>query len=427
MAKDKKNANNIVDISKSKAKRLERQKEVATAKRKKLISTTIGITIVSVIALIVVIALGKEIYLMAIRTTSNSNFSAGLTEDGKIEGVDVMSAITLADYENIQIPAEEVNATAEEVDEEIKSNLESYKELNADANLIIADGDVVNIDYVGTIDGVEFEGGNSNGEGYDLTIGSNSFIDDFEQQLIGHKPGENVTVDVTFPEDYSSAEVAGKDASFAVTIHGIMTVPELTDAFVAENFAETEGVSTAAEYRAKIEKDFYEQHLEEYLTKYVVDNSTVNSYPKSYLKSVKAAQKYNDEYMLEYYNQMFASYGMSAYKNLWDIRGEEINNELAYEKELAQRAKDTVKASLVYQAIYEKAGLTVDAEEEAVEATEVIETEVVEATEVTETESATTAETSETTETEVEDTMAGYNAQMNIQQAVIDYLMEMYK
>ena len=423
MAKDKKNANNIVDISKSKAKRLERQKEVAAAKRKKMISTTIGIGIVSVIALIVVWALGKQVYLMATRTTSNSDFSAGLTEDGKIEGVDVMSAITLADYENIQIPAEEVKATTEEVDEKIKSNLESYKELNEDTSLAIADGDVVNIDYVGTIDGVEFEGGNSNGEGYELTIGSNSFVDDFEQQLIGHKPGENVTVDVTFPDDYSSADVAGKDASFAVTIHGIMTVPELTDTFVAENFAESEGVSTAADYRAKVENDFYEQHLEEYLTKYIVDNSTVNSYPKNYLKNVKGIEKYNDEYMMEYYNQMFASYGMAAYQNVWDIRGEEIKDEFSYEIELNQRAKDTVKANLVYQAIYEKAGLTVEAEE-----AEAVETEVISATEGAETEVATTTETAETAETQtVEDTMAGYNAQMDIQLAVIDYLMEMYK
>ncbi|MGH2152888.1 FKBP-type peptidyl-prolyl cis-trans isomerase, partial [Enterococcus faecalis] len=81
------------------------------------------------------------------------------------------------------------------------------------------DGDEVNIDFVGTIDGVEFEGGNSNGAGYNLTIGSNSFLVDFEQQLIGHKPGENLTVEATFPEDnQNDATVAGKDASFAVTI-----------------------------------------------------------------------------------------------------------------------------------------------------------------------------------------------------------------
>ena len=419
MAKDKKNANESTNISKSKAKRMERQKEVAAAKRKKRISTTIGICIVAAIVLIVALALGKQVYLMAIRTTSNSDLSAGLTAEGKIEGVDAMSALTLVDYENIQIPAEEVAATAEEVDAEITSTLEEYKELNEDTSLVIADGDVVNIDYIGTIDGVEFEGGNSNGEGYDLTIGSNSFVDDFEQQLIGHKPGEEVTVDVTFPEDYDGAEVAGKDASFAVTIHGIMITPELTDEFVAENFAETDGVSTAAEYRAMVENDFYEQHLEEYLDNYIVDNSTVNSYPKDYLNIVKSTQKYNDEYMMQYYNQMFSSYGMSAYENVWETRGEEITDELSYEKELTQRAKDAVKANLVYQAIYEKAGLSVESDE-----AEITETEVVEGTET----AATETEAAETTETEsAEDMMAAYNAQLDIQQAVMDYLMEMYK
>ena len=126
--------------------------------------------------------------------------------------------------------------------------------------------------------------------------------------------------------------------------------------------------------------------------------------------------------MLDYYNQMFSAYGM-VYENVWDVRGEEIKDEFDYEKELAQRAKDTVKANLVYQAIYEKAGLTVEAEE-----AEAVETEAAPATEVTETEAATTDETSETAETEAaEDTMAGYNAQIDIQDAVIDYLMEMYK
>ena len=187
MAKDKKNANSNTDISKSKAKRMERQKEVSKQRRQKRTSKTIGIVIAAAIILVVALAAGKQIYLMAIRTTSNSNLSEGLTAEGKIEGVDVNSALTLVDYENIQIPAEEVAATAEEVDEQINSTLEEHKGLNEDTNLVIADGDVVNIDYVGTIDGVEFEGGNSNGEGYDLTIGSNSFIDDFEQQLIGQK------------------------------------------------------------------------------------------------------------------------------------------------------------------------------------------------------------------------------------------------
>lgn len=324
------------DVSKSKAKREARRKQVEKEKRQKRVSRTIGYLVTAVIALAIVAVVGRQLYILSIRTTPGTDYSAGLTDDGKIENADMSTAVTLADYKNISVPEDEVAATAEEVDEQINTMLESYKELNTDPNLVIADGDEVNIDYVGTVDGVEFEGGNSGGAGYDLVIGSGSFVDDFEQQLIGHKPGDEVTVDVTFPEDYNE-EMAGKDASFAVTIHGIQTVPELTDEFVAENLSETEEVSTAAEYRTKVEQDFRKEHLSEYLTNYVVENTTINSYPKSYVKAVKSLLKNGDQ-------------------------GTEIDNEIEYEKELTQRAEEIVKEAMVYQAIFEDAGLVFDAD-----------------------------------------------------------------
>ena len=337
MAKNKTTqANAGTEVSKSKAKREERRKQVQKAKREARAARIAGIAVALIVGAAIVVVVGKQLYIMAIRTTPGTEYSAGLTADGKIENADMATALTLADYKNISVPEDEVAATAEEVDEKINTTLESYKELNTDTNLVIADGDEVNIDYVGTVDGVEFEGGNSGGAGDDLVIGSGSFVDDFEQQLIGHKPGEEVTVDVTFPEDYDE-EMAGKDASFAVTIHGIQKAPELTDEFVAENLAETEEVSTAAEYRAKVEKEFREEHLREYLMNYVVENSTVNSYPKRYVKAVKSLLKNGDQ-------------------------GMEIDDEIEYEKELTQRAEESVKETMVYQAIFEDAGLVFDAE-----------------------------------------------------------------
>ena len=92
---------------------------------------------------------------------------------------------------------------------------------SASTSLTIEDGDTVNIDYVGSIDGVEFEGGNTKGNGADLVIGSHTYIDDFEEQLIGHHPGDSVDVTVTFPEDYGKDELNGKEALFKVTINGI--------------------------------------------------------------------------------------------------------------------------------------------------------------------------------------------------------------
>ena len=92
---------------------------------------------------------------------------------------------------------------------------------STDTSLTVEDGDTVNDDYVGTVDGVEFDGGSTEGMGTDLVIGSGSYIDDFEEQLIGAHPGETVEVNVTFPDDYYSTDMAGKDAVFTVTINGI--------------------------------------------------------------------------------------------------------------------------------------------------------------------------------------------------------------
>ena len=93
--------------------------------------------------------------------------------------------------------------------------------LLTDTSLEVKDGDTVNIDYVGSIDGVEFAGGNTQGMGTQLVIGSHSYIDDFEEQLIGHKVGEEVDVLVTFPEDYGKDDLNGKEALFKVVINGI--------------------------------------------------------------------------------------------------------------------------------------------------------------------------------------------------------------
>ncbi len=95
------------------------------------------------------------------------------------------------------------------------------KTLQTKSSLEVKDGDTVNIDYVGRIDGVAFEGGNTKGQGADLTIGSGTYIDDFEEQLIGSHPGDEVKVTVTFPENYGNIELNGKEAVFDVVVNGI--------------------------------------------------------------------------------------------------------------------------------------------------------------------------------------------------------------
>ncbi len=102
-----------------------------------------------------------------------------------------------------------------------ESDASGSSTLSTDTSLTVEDGDTVNIDYVGSVDGVEFDGGSTNGQGTDLTIGSGLYIDDFEEQLIGSHPGDTVEVNVTFPDDYSSEDLQGQDALFEVTINGI--------------------------------------------------------------------------------------------------------------------------------------------------------------------------------------------------------------
>lgn len=372
-------ADESTGVSKSKAKRETRRKQIQRAKREAGAARILWTAVAVVIALGILFVAGRQLYILAIRTTPGTDYSAGLSDDGRIADADMAAMVALADYKNISVPEDEVAATEEEVEGEITSMLESHKELSTDENLEIADGDEVNIDYVGTVDGVEFEGGNSGGAGYDLTIGSGTFVDDFEQQLIGHKPGEEVSVEVTFPEDYNE-EMAGKDAVFAVTINGIQVTPELTDTFVAENLADTEEVSTAAEYRAKVENNFYQEHLRDYLTTYVLENSTINSYPRKYVKATKSILKNSDE-----------SSGM------------ETEDEIAYEKELTQRAEEEVKETMVYQAVFEDAGLSFDADAFNAEQVESMGEEYV--------------------------TMygAGYLAQGEIRQMAIDYLVGLYQ
>ena len=355
MAKQKKAQDSAgIEVSKSKAKREERRKEVQKARRDARVARITGIAVVAAAALLILAVVGRQLYILAIRTTPGTDYSAGLTEDGRIENADMATAVTLADYKNISVPEEEVAATEEEIENSINSTLESHKELVTDETLVIADGDEVNIDFVGTVDGVEFEGGNSGGNGYDVTIGSGALVDDFEQQLIGHKPGEELTVEVTFPENYNE-EMAGKDASFAVTVNGIRQTPELTDAFVAEQLSESEGVSTVAEYRAKVADDFRRSHLRDFLSDYVVANSTINTYPDKYVKATKSLLKYGD-----------------------DNSGTAIEDEIAYEKELTGRAEERVKEAMVYQAIFEDAGLTFDADAYFAEQAEEIGEEYVE-------------------------------------------------
>lgn len=97
----------------------------------------------------------------------------------------------------------------------------SEKTLDTTAGTVVEAGDTINLDYVGSVDGVEFDGGSTQGQGTDLTLGSGTYIDGFEEAVEGHKVGENFDINVTFPENYGNSDLAGKDAVFNITINGV--------------------------------------------------------------------------------------------------------------------------------------------------------------------------------------------------------------
>lgn len=117
--------------------------------------------------------------------------------------------------------ASQKSSSSEDTTAAAASSSGSATSYSTDTSLTVKDGDTVNIDYVGTIDGTEFEGGSTDGAGTDLVIGSGSYIDGFEEQLIGTHPGDTVDVNVTFPSDYGVENLNGKNAVFTVTVNGI--------------------------------------------------------------------------------------------------------------------------------------------------------------------------------------------------------------
>ena len=225
------------------------------------------------------------------------DYSAGLDDNGYFEGVKALDYVTLPEYTGIEIDYYTHNISDEELQTTLDSVMANYASAEQITDRAVEDGDTVNIDYVGSIDGVEFDGGSTGGAGTSVTIGVTSYIDDFLEQLIGHKPGETFDVEVTFPEDYGQEDLNGKDAVFVTTINyieGEMITPELTDEFVVTNFQSYYGWSTAEEmkeaYRASM-KDSAEQN---FVVNYLVENSTISEVPETVIE-------YSKESYISYY------------------------------------------------------------------------------------------------------------------------------
>ena len=166
--------------------------------------------------------------------------------------------VTLGEYKGIEVEKKEVEVTDEEVDTEINRVRESNARMIDIDDRAAQDGDTVVIDFDGYVDGKQFEGGKA--EDYSLVLGSHSFIDNFEEQLEGKNIGEDVTVNVTFPENYQAEELQGKPAEFKVKIKEIKVkeLPELDDDFAQD----VSNFDTIAEYKEDLKKKLAENKEE---------------------------------------------------------------------------------------------------------------------------------------------------------------------
>ena len=224
--------------------------------------------------------------------------------DGFFKDIDPTAYVKLPDYKSVVVPKEHYTPGDLTLQLEIEEMLSGYSTKETVTEGVVEDGDTLNIDYVGSIGGVEFAGGSTNGNGTEVTIGVTQYIDDFLQQLIGHKVGENFDIEVTFPENYGNEELNGKDAIFNITINSIIEtkIPELTDEFCKEKFGDKCG--TVEKFKAQLEEDLSREMVNSYLYSNVFDKAEISEVPEIVSEYVKA-------YILSTYEMQAMGYGFT--------------------------------------------------------------------------------------------------------------------
>lgn len=283
----------------------------------------------------------------------NFAYSDGLDENGYWSGIRALDYVTLPeDYASIPLKKADIEPTEEDVQSQIDSLLSQNTTTQQITDRAAADGDTVNIDYVGTVDGVAFTGGTYSG--YSLTLGSDSFIDGFEDQIVGHKPGETFEVNVTFPDGYSDSTdaegnavvLSNKKAVFSVTLNYISEeiLPELTDAWVEENFSSTDGVHTVEDLRAEYQKMLYQNNLNTAVMDYLLANSTFKDLPKE-------VTDYQVDQCLNYYYTMAQYYGYDLDSFLQAAAGYNSADDLL--DAMSDSITEYAREALLYQAVAE--------------------------------------------------------------------------
>ncbi len=251
--------------------------------------------------------------------------------------------VTLGDYKGMEVEYIIPEVLDDDVEMYIQGELEENTEYKEITDRPAQEGDLVNIDFTGKIDGEEFDGGSA--EEYELVLGSGEFLEDFEKNLVGKNAGETVTFQTTFPEDYDE-EVGGKEAEFTVTIHSISEVitPEYNDDYVAS----VSEYKTTAEYEAKMKEELLASEKENALQEagqsalaQAMENATVNGYPQDLYDTIYSETEEN--------YKLFAEFMGMEYE---DFLAEYVGTD-----DLSDEVLEQVNEILVVEAIAKKEGL----------------------------------------------------------------------
>ena len=282
---------------------------------------------------------------------SDKESTGTVSGDTRLVSVDDVSKyVTIGQYKGLSLDKTVEAVTDDMVDGRIKEELQNKAEEVTEGS--VQNGDVVTINYVGTKDGVAFDGGTANN--YELTIGSGTFIDGFEDGIIGMKKGQTKDLDLTFPEEYSSEELAGQEVVFKVTLQSFKRAPELTDDWAAKNT----DCKTAEEYRKEIRttledeaKTSAQNTLRETAWNTVLSASEVKEYPQDDLDTAKT------EFKTLYEN--YAKQGDMTLEDFVKAQGISMDD---FEEQSSQYAEYKVKQNLIVQGIMDEENMTLEDE-----------------------------------------------------------------
>ena len=265
--------------------------------------------------------------------------------------VAVKPAVELGEYKGIQVEKAPIEVKDEEIEAQITKEREANSRTVTVDDRAVAQGDIVTLDFEGFVDGVAFEGGK--GENYDLTIGSNTFIPGFEDQLVGAEIGKELDVNVTFPEEYGAKELAGKAAVFKCKVNGIKVkeLPAVDDEFAQE----VSEFDTLDEYKADIKAKLLKEKEDEAAR--VKEDAVIGKIIEGAKMEIPDAMvEYQTRQMLDEFAQRIQSQGISL-DQYFQFTG---LTEEKYMEEMKPRALQNIQSRLVLEAVAQAENLVAE-------------------------------------------------------------------